>query len=83
MCLYLTEPPSVNELNRKKRLLEYYNKVIKGEAAETIEDVKYGGDSVEEIFHLSLPESQKSNNRFKEKHDESRIGVVDYAIDNF
>ena len=30
ICLYLTEPPSLDETTRKRRLTHYYDKIIKG-----------------------------------------------------
>ena len=44
ICLYLTEPPSLNEVRRKRKLSEYYDKVIQGNAAMTVEDVKIKDD---------------------------------------
>ena len=44
ICLYLTEPPSLNEVRRKRKLSEYYDKIIQGNAAMTVEDVRIQDD---------------------------------------
>ena len=38
ISIYLTEPPSLDEVKRERRIAEYYDKVIKGKAAATVED---------------------------------------------
>lgn len=49
----MTEPPSLAETTRKRKLAQYYDKVIKFKPAMTIEDVKVK-DDVENILHLGL-----------------------------
>ena len=49
----MTEPPSLAETTRKRKLAQYYDKVIKFKSAMTIEDVKVK-DDVENILHLGL-----------------------------
>ena len=56
ICLYLTEPPSLNEVRRKRKLSEYYDKIIQGNAAMTVEDVKIK-DDVEMVFHMGMNKS--------------------------
>lgn len=38
--LYLTEPPSLEEVKRTRMIASYYEKVIQGKSAETVEDVE-------------------------------------------
>ena len=53
ICLYLTEPPSLNEVKRKRKLSEYYDKIIKGNAAMTVEDVKIK-DDLQMVFSMGV-----------------------------
>ena len=40
MALYLTEPPSIEDVRRNRKVSEYYEKVIKGRSAITLEDIE-------------------------------------------
>ena len=57
LCLYLTEPPSLSEAIKKRRLAQYYDKVIKGQPAMTLEDVR-PKDKLDEILQLGLEKSK-------------------------
>jgi hypothetical protein len=48
--IYLTEPPSIEEVRRTRQITEYYDKIIKGKLATTVEDVK----NVENILHYAV-----------------------------
>ena len=81
----MTEPPSLAETTRKKKLAQYYDKVIKFKPAMTIEDVKIK-DENENILHLGLSmtklndEPMKStNSRFRDLVDINRNNIIDYA----
>ena len=87
--MYLTEPPSLNEVKRKRKLSEYYDKIIQGNAAMTVEDVKINND-VQMIFQMGLSKAMapvaeskfKSNARFKEEIDKSRENILEHAIEH-
>lgn len=55
ISIYLTEPPSLEEVKRERRIAEYYDKVIKGKAAATVEDFQ----SVENVL-LNYEQESKS-----------------------
>ena len=77
----------MNEVKRKRKLSEYYDKIIQGNAAMTVEDVKIK-DDIQMIFSMGISKSSmvlteskvKSNARFKEEIDKSRENIVEYAI---
>lgn len=50
ISIYLTEPPSLDEVKRERRIAEYYDKVIQGKAAATVEDFQ----NVENVFNYAL-----------------------------
>ena len=67
--------------------MEYYDKIIQGNPARTVEDIKVHED-VENIFHLGLAlghhseVNMKSNSRFLEKADISRENIVELILKN-
>ena len=72
ICLYLTEPPSLSEVKRKRKLSEYYDKIVQGNAAMTVEDVRIK-DNIEMVLNMGanksihLVENQaRTNTRFKD-----------------
>ena len=48
--IYLTEPPSIEEVRRTRQITEYYEKVIKGKSATTVEDV----ENVDNVFNYAV-----------------------------
>ena len=40
MALHVTEPPSMEDVRRNRKMSEYYEKVIKGRSAVTLEDIE-------------------------------------------
>ena len=52
MVLHLTEPPSMEDVRRNRKMSEYYEKVIKGRSAVTLEDVEILKDVLN--FGISL-----------------------------
>lgn len=40
MALYLTEPPSIDDVAKTRKYSEYYTKIIRGKSAMTLEDIE-------------------------------------------
>lgn len=40
MALYLTEPPSIDDVIKTRKYSEYYAKIIRGKSALTLEDIE-------------------------------------------
>ena len=55
--LYLTEPPSIEEVRHTRQIAEYYEKVIKGKSATTVEDV----ENVENILNHNSDKAKSRN----------------------
>ena len=74
--MYLTEPPSIKEVKKKRKYAEYYDKIIKGQSAMTIEDVKVS-QNLQNIFgyaiNISVSDAKyRENTRIQDKAEKSR-----------
>ena len=87
--IYLTEPPSIEEVRRTRRIAEYYEKVIKGKRATTVEDI----ENVENIFMYGMDQNQSrsglilgssaSKRRLYDQPDKSREDILDRVLEEF
>lgn len=53
MCLTLFQPPSLPEVKRNRLIYEYYDTVIGGVAAVTVEDIQMIGNTLKLGIKLS------------------------------
>lgn len=58
IALYLTEPPSLNDVIKTRKFSEYYNNIIKGKSALTLEDIEIINDVL--VYGLNLVEKPSS-----------------------